>query len=68
MQERVRLVNGTFSIESGSGRGTRVRVQIPFDTQSKRATPAVGSGPAGSSSVTPTNQPMLHENDIRAAC
>jgi signal transduction histidine kinase len=68
MQERVRLVNGTFAIESGSGRGTRVRVQIPFDAQSKRATPTEGSGPAGSSSATPTKQPMLHENDIRAAC
>ncbi len=30
MQERVRLVNGTFAIESVPGRGTTVRVKIPF--------------------------------------
>ncbi len=29
MQERVRLVNGTFSIESIPGQGTTVRVQLP---------------------------------------
>ncbi len=33
MQERVRLVNGKFSIESASGNGTRVRVKVPLDTQ-----------------------------------
>lgn len=30
MQERVRLVSGTFAIESVPGKGTTVRVQIPF--------------------------------------
>lgn len=35
MQERVRLVNGTFSIESVPGRGTTVRVQIPVGSQQK---------------------------------
>lgn len=35
MQERVRLVNGTFSIESVRGRGTTVRVQIPLRQASK---------------------------------
>ncbi len=30
MQERVRLVNGTFSIESVRGRGTTIRVEIPI--------------------------------------
>ena len=30
MQERVRLVNGTFSIESQSGKGTVVRIRIPL--------------------------------------
>ena len=29
MQERVRLANGKFSIESASGKGTRIRVWIP---------------------------------------
>ncbi len=32
MQERVRLVNGTFSIESVAGQGTTIRVQIPLRT------------------------------------
>ena len=68
MQERVRLVNGTISIESGPGRGTRVRVQIPFDAQTKRANPAEDSGPAGSTSASNATQPVLHENNIRAAC
>jgi signal transduction histidine kinase len=30
MQERVRLINGEFAIESRSGHGTTVRVQIPL--------------------------------------
>jgi signal transduction histidine kinase len=30
MQERVRLVNGTFSIDSTPGSGTEVKVEIPF--------------------------------------
>lgn len=31
MQERVRLINGEFTIDSVPGQGTTVRVQIPFD-------------------------------------
>ena len=30
MQERVRLVNGHFAVESAPGKGTAVRVEIPF--------------------------------------
>lgn len=33
MNERVRLLNGTFSLDSGAGRGTRVEVQIPLREQ-----------------------------------
>jgi signal transduction histidine kinase len=33
MQERVRLVNGKFRIEPHPGRGTTVRVAIPFISQ-----------------------------------
>jgi nitrate/nitrite-specific signal transduction histidine kinase len=32
MQERVRLVNGQFAIRPQPGKGTTVRVVIPFDT------------------------------------
>lgn len=35
MQERVRLVNGTFSIESIPGKGTTVRVQLPVSPAQK---------------------------------
>ncbi|MBI5563999.1 MAG: sensor histidine kinase, partial [Chloroflexi bacterium] len=31
MRERAELINGTVSIESRVGSGTRVRVEIPFD-------------------------------------
>ncbi|MBI3876205.1 MAG: sensor histidine kinase, partial [Verrucomicrobia bacterium] len=34
MQERVRLVNGRFAINSECGKGTTVRVEIPFKAQS----------------------------------
>ena len=30
MQERIHLVHGTFSVESGQGQGTRVRAVVPF--------------------------------------
>lgn len=39
MQERVRLVNGTFAIESIPGRGTRIRVQIPLRAPPPAAAP-----------------------------
>ncbi len=37
MQERVRLINGRFSIQPKPGRGTTVRVTIPFHTTAARA-------------------------------
>jgi signal transduction histidine kinase len=37
MQERVRLVNGRFEIESAPRRGTTVRVEIPFSTAQETA-------------------------------
>jgi signal transduction histidine kinase len=39
MRERVEMVDGTFCVESAPGRGTTVRVEIPFTsgTQSKRS-------------------------------
>ena len=33
MQERLRLVNGQFSVESGLGKGTTIRATIPFNTE-----------------------------------
>lgn len=32
MQERMRLVHGTFAIDSVAGRGTRITVQVPFSS------------------------------------
>ncbi len=43
MQERVRLVNGTFSIESTPGTGTTIRVQLPVREPPKRTAPRVRS-------------------------
>jgi signal transduction histidine kinase len=33
MQERVRLVNGTITIESKLGRGTTIHVHVPFNSE-----------------------------------
>lgn len=40
MQERVRLVNGSFTIKSAPGRGTAVRVEIPLVTSDASANPS----------------------------
>ena len=37
MQERVRLVNGRFTLESAPGEGTTVRVEIPVNAQDPHA-------------------------------
>lgn len=50
MQERVRLVQGTFAIDSAAGRGTRVTVQIPF------ASPSSSSQPLQPDSDTPPHE------------
>ncbi len=40
MQERVRLVNGTFAIDSTAGRGTRITVEIPLEPPPSTSAPA----------------------------
>jgi PAS domain S-box-containing protein len=37
MQERVNLVKGTFSIDSGPGRGTTIRARLPLSTRGESA-------------------------------
>jgi PAS domain S-box-containing protein len=54
MKERVRLVNGVFTVDSEPGRGTAVRVDIPFKTRG-RAT-AVESRPAREGRMSATNR------------
>ncbi len=64
MQERVRLANGTFAVESRPGRGTCVRVRIPVVAPSGRLAP-------GAFLEAPSLAPSLsrhHEDHIRAAC
>ena len=39
MEERIRLIDGKFSISSTRGRGTTVRVQIPFVSRRKTSEP-----------------------------
>jgi hypothetical protein len=36
MQERMRLVNGSFTVKPDPGHGTLVRVLIPFESPSAR--------------------------------
>jgi signal transduction histidine kinase len=50
MRERVRLVGGTFDVDSAAGKGTRVLVRIPLE--------------AGN--VEPISIQSTHEEDIRA--
>ncbi len=65
MQERVRNVNGTFSIESVAGSGTTIRVQIPTETRSQQDE---------SQFLIPMLSPpspsahARYENGVRAAC
>lgn len=35
MRERVEMVGGTFAVESTPGKGTRIRVNVPFNTSAK---------------------------------
>jgi PAS domain S-box-containing protein len=65
MQERVRLVNGTFSIESVPGRGTTVRVQIPVGSEQKFT---AEKRPRDSTPVASRQprKPKSHEEDKRA--
>lgn len=65
MQERVRLVNGQFAIESAPRRGTTVRVQIPLSPQlpTGRGTPSLPTTePTGSTYDT------SHEQNQCASC
>jgi signal transduction histidine kinase len=45
MRERVRLVNGRFSIEARPGKGTRVRIEIPTDNNLSLPFPDQGLKP-----------------------
>lgn len=61
MQERVRLVNGKFMVESTPGRGTRIIVRVPL------ADPAAVQPAAGASLLTqppPSSTPPHHEENI----
>ena len=47
MRERARLLGGTFSIQSGPGKGTRVRVELPLVSEEQGGTaPTTLSGPS----------------------
>lgn len=58
MQERVRLVNGKFLVESTPGKGTRVVVRVPLGAEAGAKPPAPAPSPSH-----PT-QPPHHEENI----
>lgn len=58
MEERVRLVNGRFNIESRPSAGTIVRVEIPLDPTSPHAAEA-GGGASPDSSPTPVQKQTI---------
>ena len=68
MQERVRLINGTFAIESSPGAGTRIRVQIPLAAPAACALPAQAPGNLYVLPSTASGKSGLYENNISAAC
>lgn len=57
MRERVRLVNGNFTIESVPQRGTTVRVQIPLVPPPARSRPAARIAPLPLPADFPDQQP-----------
>ena len=68
MQERVRLVNGSFSIESAAGNGTRIRVGVPIGAQARgRTREDRDGGGLAASTVHPDSYTSLYEEDIRSA-
>lgn len=68
MQERVRLVSGTFSIESAAGNGTRIRVGVPIGAQARGRNREDGAG-EGLAAIPshPDSYTSLYEEDIRTA-
>ena len=68
MKERVRHVNGNFTIESAPSKGTRVRVKVPFDPSSKH--PMDGGETGSLFPLPPPSSPpgTNYENNIRTAC
>ncbi len=62
MQERVRLVNGVFALDSVPGRGTRVSIQIPLAPRSTATTSPASAAPLQlETTLTP------HEDNICVA-
>ncbi|HEY3755938.1 MAG TPA: histidine kinase [Opitutaceae bacterium] len=57
MQERVRLVNGKFMVESAPGQGTRVIVRVPLDA----------AAAASALSIPNSTTPNHHEENICVA-
>jgi signal transduction histidine kinase len=68
MKERVRLVNGTFEIESGPGLGTRIRVQVPLESRPNGAENGEKAGDEFGSATSTQAEPDFYENNISASC
>jgi hypothetical protein len=68
MKERVRLVNGSFAIESGPGVGTRIRVQVSLDAQARNTDPEGAPCEVYEMASSVPEKRAFYENDIGAAC
>ena len=53
MQERVRLVNGQFTVKPRPGKGTTVRVMVPFKLSAQGSAPDQGGNPVTIENCSP---------------
>jgi len=53
MQERVRLVNGQFTVKPRPGKGTTVRVMVPFKLSAQGSAPEQGGSPVAIKHCSP---------------
>ena len=66
MQERARIVAGTFALVSVPGGGTRVRVRVPFPENTNTSESATESAP-DQPLLPPLSTSINHEKNIRIA-
>jgi signal transduction histidine kinase len=56
MEERVRLVNGQFTVKPRPGKGTTVRVMVPFKLSAQDTAPEQGGSPVTIKTCSPVHR------------